>query len=202
MPRPVLPLVLLALLLPACRSRAAEPEPPPDRAPAGEGDRDWYAGTPKMQAEIRRLIDQIPTSEGAARIEIGRKLMAFGEPAVPQLVRALSHPSTDTRGTAAWLLGMLGDPRVVPPLERAMGDPDQLVRYEAATALLRLGDRKGLDTIIGGLESPDVTIRAKCILVLRDVTGSAFGFEPDDPPLDREAAVARWKAWARREGPR
>ena len=92
-----------------------------------------------------------------------------------------------------------GDPRVVPPLQRATKDADALVRYEAGTALLRLGDMSGLDPVIAGLEDSDVTIRAKCILVLRDVTGSAFGYKPDDPPLDRQAAVARWKAWAMRQ---
>jgi bilin biosynthesis protein len=185
--------------LAACQGRR-DPEPgPPREVAAGPGDRPWYAGTPKMQRDIRDLIARIPQTAGADRIALGRQLVGYGEPAVPQLVDALQHPDADTRGTAAWLLGMMADPRVSDALSRATRDGERLVRYEAGTALLRLGDDRGLGTVIDGLEDEDPRIRSKSILVLQDRTGDTFGFEPSGGPLDREAAVKRWRVWAERQ---
>ena len=92
---------------------------PPERAegiPTAKAARKYSEGTAKQQEAIAELIDSIPTTRGAERIEVGRMIVAFGEPAVPQLVAALGHPSADTRSTAAWCLGFLGDPRAADAL--------------------------------------------------------------------------------------
>jgi HEAT repeat protein len=176
------------------------PRPEPEGVRPGSGDRPWYRGTPEMQRRIRALIAKMPTVEGAERIVLGRRIVSFGEPAVPQLVEALRDRNPTTRGTAAWLLGFLADPRAAPALLEASRDPSQLVRYEAATSLLRIGDDRGFPVLISGLEDPDPRIRAKCILQLKDTTGETLGFIADDAPDDRAAAVARWRAWAASRG--
>lgn len=169
-----------------------------DRADAGPGNRDWYAGTPLMQKNIRSLIKQIPNTTGAARIELGRRIVASGEPAIPILLESLSSPHPETRGMAAWLLGFTSDPRTADALYQATGDCDSLVAYEAAASLVRMGDRRGICRTIVGLEDADPRVRAKCLDVLLQKTGETFGFLPDDAPHERAAAVARWKAWGAR----
>ncbi len=188
-------LATLALLVAAGCAHGAR-RAAPEHVSAGEGNRDWYAGTPEMQARLAKLVAQIPGSSAPDRIRIGRDIVSLGEPAVPVLVRALEDPSPDTRGTAAWLLGFLGDPRSSSALVHALDDPAPLVRYEAASSLLRMKDDRGLYTAIAGLEDPDPLVRSKCLLLLEDATGETFGFRADQEPDERAAAVARWRAWA------
>ena len=192
-------LVAMALLLvaaTACRSSTRTRATPSDCADAGPGNRDWYAGTPEMQRRVRNLIAEIPHIEGVARIELGRQIIAVGEPAIPLLVEALGHPDAATRGTAAWLLGFTNDPRVTNCLARATRDRDPLVGYQAAASLVGMGDPRGLCRLIQGLDDGDPRVRAQCFDSLEHRTGETFGYAPDQAPCERSAAVARWRAWA------
>lgn len=189
--------LLAALLLStACQGGGRQAARAPNTVDAGEGNRPWYAGTPQVQEQIKRLVALAPNTTGAGRIELGRRIVAYGEPATPILVDALSDPNPDMRGQAAWLLGFLKDPRTANHLARAASDSDKLVRYEASSALLQIGDPRGLGGVIHGLSDPDPRVRAKCIAVLEAHTGETMGYRPDDRPTDRSAAIARWRAWA------
>jgi HEAT repeat protein len=150
-----------------------------------------------MQEQIKKMVALAPNTSGAGRIELGRRIVAYGEPATPILVDALSDPDANMRGTAAWLLGFMKDPRTANPLARAASDKDKLVRYEAASALLQIGDPRGLQGVISGLSDQDPRIRQKCIGLLEAHTGETMGYRADDRPEERAAAVARWRAWAR-----
>lgn len=189
-------LVLGALLLTACQGGGGKKEAAPNTVDAGAGNRPWYAGTPAVQEQIKGLVALAPKTTGAARIELGRRIISFGEPATPILVDALSDPSADMRGQAAWLLGFMKDPRTSNHLARAASDPEKLVRYEASSALLQIGDPRGLHGVISGLSDQDPRVRAKCITLLEAHTGETKGYRADDRPADRSAAVARWRAWA------
>ncbi len=190
-------LCVAVALLAGCRSAGHRVAPPaPDTVDAGEGNRAYYAGTPAMRGALDGLIAHLPDTEGEARMALGRRIVAYGEPAIPALVRALDSPDAEARGAAAWLLGFLHDPRSADPLGRHLQDAAPLVRYEAAASLLKLGDDRGTATIVAGLEDPDPLIRAKCIILLEEVTGRDLGYRPDLAPDERAAAVARWRAWA------
>ena len=195
-PRMNLLLLTVALAASACCRKPCGPPPRAEGIPTARAARKYNCGTPKQQEAIADLIAQIPTTSGAARIEVGRLLVAFGEPAMPQLVEALRSPSADTRSTAAWCLGFLGDPRAADPLAAATTDSDKFVRLEAASSLLKLRDRRGLDVLVRGLDDGDPRVRAKCIGLLEQMTGETFGYRADLSPSDRQAAVARWRAWA------
>jgi hypothetical protein len=180
--------------LAACRSGAG---PGPERAAAPDGPeaRSWYEGTELMQAQLADLVRRIPETSGRERIELGRRIVSYGEPAVPVLVRSLGDADADVRGTAAWLLGFLGDPRSAGALQVATDDPAPLVRYEAGAALLRMGDARGFAPLVAGLEDADVRSRSRCLIVLQERTGETFDYRPNDPPEERAAAVGRWRAW-------
>ena len=195
--------LVLALLVPislaACQG-SRKPADAPNTVSAGEGNRPWYAGTPQMQEQIRKLLALAPEMTGAGRIELGRRIVGFGEPATPILVDALADPDPAMRGTAAWLLGFMKDPRTSNALARAASDKEKLVRYEASSSLLQIGDPRGMNALLNGLSDADPRIRAKCIGVLEAHTGETFGYRADDRPADRTAAIARWRAWARNRG--
>ena len=189
----ILALGVVLTAVPACQKK----QPPPTTRDAGLGNRPWYIGTPEMQANIKKLLAQVPSTTGAGRLELGRRIVGYGEPAVPILVDSLEDPNQDLRGTAAWLLGFLKDPRSVPHLVKATGDPAPMVRYEAAASLLRMNDPRGLHLLIEGLSDRDARVRSQCIILLEQYTGKSYGYKVDDPPSERAAAVARWRAWAR-----
>jgi HEAT repeat protein len=64
--------------------------------------------------------------------------------------------------------------------------------------MMRMGDRRGLGTLVDGLEDLDPLVRARAILVLKEGTGETFEYRADDNPVDRSAAVARWRFWLQR----
>ena len=160
------------------------------------GDKSIRAGDPATNQRIVADMAKFEDEKAMERLTAARRVAAQGEVALRPLLDALAtHPSARTRGMAAYTLGHMGDRRVVDPLVRALGDPSQDVRFEAAAALLRLGDVRGYAPLIDGLESDDARVRLQCIGILKDASGSSFGFEPDGDPIERRAAVARWRGW-------
>jgi HEAT repeat protein len=162
---------------------------------AGEGNRPWSAGTPAQRARIAAAIERWKTATPEEAVEIGRRLAAEGEPAVPALLEALRSPDAASRGHAAYVLGALKDRRTLPALAEAAADPVPVVRYEVGAALLELQDPRGFPVLIDGLEDRDARLRAKCIEVLAERTGQRLGFEPAGSLAERAAAVRRWRAW-------
>ncbi len=196
--------VSLVLVLAACQQNRKPPGPSAEEKAAAEEkarkDREFYRGTLAAQQDIRDLFARV---EGAAPhqwAELARKLVAYGEPAVPQMIANLSSHQKSVAVMAAYCLGMIQDPRALDALADAMATPHEQLRYEAATSMLRMGDRRGLPTMIDALENPDPLVRARAILVLKERTGGTMGYTADGRPEDRAAAVARWRAWLARGG--
>jgi HEAT repeat protein len=162
---------------------------------AGEGNRPYSGPSARQEERIRALIDRLAAARGEEALDVGREILAVGEPALPSLVAALESPEARLRGHAAYLLGFWKDRRTLPAIARASADPDPLVRYEAAAARLELSDPGGFPILVAGLEDPDARLRAKCADVLSEKTGQRLGFEPAGPPDERAAAIRRWRAW-------
>jgi hypothetical protein len=184
--------------------RAAEPAAPPaDVVDAGPGNRPYFAGTPAQRRLAEDLVARIGVETGEALLALDAKILRVGEPAIPPLLRALASDDARVRAQAAYLLGATRDRRTLEPLAAATRDPVPVVRYEAGAGLLEMGDDRGADVLIGGLSDPDARLRAKSADVLAATAGTRFGYEPDDPPAEREEAVRRWRAWSarRRAGP-
>lgn len=186
-----------ALALSSCHPAAREGVRDPGcRIDAGPGNRPYNAGAPFVRAEIDALLAELAAARGEKIVEVGRRLVARGEPAVPALERALVAEDPSLRANAAYFLGVLKDRRTIPALQRtATGDRDATVRYEAAGALLELSDPSGFPTLVDGLSDVDARRRAKCIDVLAERTHERFGFEPDADPAERAEAIGRWRAW-------
>ena len=165
-----------------------------------EGDRPYYLGNEQVQQDVRDLFARVPDSSPSQWTEISRKLTAYGERAVPQLIANLQSEVPRAALMSAYVLGMVKDPRSLAALQKATLSRNRLLRFEAATAMVRMGDRRGLPTLILGLEDRDPLVRARCILVLHERTGETMEYKADDAPDERAAAVARWRAWLVRTG--
>lgn len=197
--------VCFSLVLVACNQQNRKPKEPTAEEKAAakakaDKDREFYLGTLAAQQDIRDLFARV---EGAAPhqwAQIAKKLVSYGEPAVPQMIANLDSFQTEVAVMAAYCLGMIQDPRALDALAKATASPHMRLRNEAATAMLRMGDPRGLQTMIDALEHPDPLVRARAILVLKERTGGTQGYVADGKPEDRAAAVARWRAWLARGG--
>lgn len=165
-----------------------------------EGDRPYYLGNEQVQQDVRDLFARVDGATPAQWTETSRKLAAYGERAVPQLVQNLGSDKPPVALMSAYVLGMVKDPRSLAALQDATLSSDRMLRYEAATAMVRMGDRRGLPALIDGLEDPDPLVRARSILVLQERTSEMRGYKADDRPEERAAAVARWRDWLARTG--
>jgi hypothetical protein len=165
-----------------------------------EGDRPYYLGNEQVQQDVADLFARVDGSTPAQWTETARKLTGYGERAVPQLVQNLGSDKPRVALMSAYVLGTVKDPRSLSALQQATLSSDRLLRYEAATAMVRMGDRRGLPTLIDGLEDPDPLVRARSILVLNERTGEMKGYKADGKPMDRAAAIARWRDWLARTG--
>jgi HEAT repeat protein len=58
--------------------------------------------------------------------------------AIDPLIEALADTSAQLRQSAAYALGLIGDPRARPALETAKSDSDELVRFFAEDALVEI----------------------------------------------------------------
>jgi HEAT repeat protein len=209
--RPIVLVLLLAWVgasSTGCAGTRRAPEPPKEERVACAMDdataqtpRPFYEGTERMQARARELVESIPSAGTEQRYEIAKRLVAMGEPGMPALVGALDAGDADVRGLAAWALGFSNDRRAVPALRRATEDPVPHVALEAAASLLHLGDEAGLARLVDGLDDPDPRLRSRSLMALERRTKRTLDYRPDDPPEERSAAVARWRAWLQtREG--
>ena len=110
------------------------------------------------------------------------RLVADPAPAVREaLARALARvrSATATNALSARVAGAQADP--------AVG-----VRATIAD-LLSSGDGDGVRrALVLALSDVEMVVRAAAIGSLRRLTGASHGFEPDDPPERRAAAIAEW----------
>jgi HEAT repeat protein len=90
------------------------------------------------------LADSNPGVRNAA----ARALSDIGEPAVQPLIRALWHDEMLVRGSAAVILGRIGDSRAVPKLIDTLADPEATVRQSAARALGCIGDVRAKSALL------------------------------------------------------
>ena len=189
-------LLLAATTLAGCPSaRGRGSAGDPCRVDAGEGNRPFLSGNPERREQVEALVATLGTVRGEELLTTGRKILCYGDAAVPPLLAALRSDDPIAREHAAYLLGARKDRRTIPDLVRATCDDAPRVRYEAAAALLEMKDPSGLCALLGGLEDPDARMRAKSIEVLQSATGQRFGFEADGDPVERAAALRRWRAW-------
>lgn len=95
---------------------------------------------------------------------------------------------------------------------QALGDPQMTLRAEAATLLGESGDKRAIPFLIDALsdesmheganypDAGDATTRHRANKALKQLTGQDFGFVWNDPLEIRQASIARWTEWYRKDG--
>ncbi len=91
--------------------------------------------------------------------------------AVPALVEALGEGGPRAP-TAAWALGMLGDPAAVGPLAKALATPRESLRRQAVRALVRMGSPAVEEAVLKAW-SEDPAVERPAIRVLGEMRSRA-----------------------------
>jgi len=179
--------LLAAVTLFGCKSS------PDEKSPEDRGFAD--STNPMVQTRIQARVDNIRYQRGTTLITNLERLAAYGEPAVPICLEGLKSDDAMTRMGCVYVLGRIGDTRIVPNLEGVLTDQVDFVRYEAASQLGNMGSKAGYAVLVEGLDSERVEYRYKCFEALRELTGHTFGYVHNAPAEERAEATAKWKAW-------
>ena len=184
--------ILCGLVLAACTTTVVKPAGTM-QAPS---DSEWPDPPNPLAGErIPTRIDNIKYQHNQTLLTNLERLVAHGDVAVPYALEGLKSDDAMTRMGCAYVLGRIGDPRVIPDLRPLLEDEVAIVRYEVASRLGDLGSREGYGVLVDGLEDPNIRNRYICFNALSDQTGRDFGYKHNDQPEQRAVAVAQWRAW-------
>jgi HEAT repeats len=147
----------------------------------------WF-GRDLSEADISEyLVDEKhPRKVQHALLQIQQRLER-GDPSVkqwyPQVVGLASHPETEFRLTAAWLMGFDSKSQEFhQSLLKLIQDPEPIVRRNAALALVRFGDSGGRPELVAMLSPYVVTATAQ---------GDVASTLKEGAPLARGTLLAR-----------
>lgn len=139
-----------------------------------------------MDTDEARLLLQFAVKDGNNRV-VGNAMLGLyrlGDCSVlGDLVKMMSHESSQFRASAAWIMGETGDPRFTEALRKSLSDPDPFLRKRVLTALGRIqtasthpgevepwhaavrlipGESKtGMRRVVVSLEGPDPRLEPK-----------------------------------------
>ena len=183
--------LLMVAALGACRSSKN------DRADTSSVEVAEYveASNPIVRARLQARVDNIKYQKGVTLVTNLERIANYGEMAIPVCVEGLASDDAMTRMGCVWVLGRVGDTRVIPDLENLLEDEAAYVRYEAASQLGNLGTRSGYRVLVQGLSSEKLEYRFKCIEALRELTGHTFDYSHNAAPDVRSGAVKQWQQW-------
>jgi HEAT repeat protein len=187
--------VLLGLVLAACSST---PDAGEDAGGPEESADYAELSSPVAKARLESRVENIKYQTGVTLIANLERIAAYGEAAIPVCIEGLKSDDAMTRMGCAWVLGRVGDTRVVPALEERLADDAAFVRYEVASQLGNLGSRSGYPVLVEGLSDERIEYRFKCFEALQELTGQTFGYSHNAAPEVRKVAVEKWAAWLER----
>lgn len=72
-----------------------------------------------MAGEITRRVEQIPYQHREELLQSLMWLAQTGEQTIPALLTGLHHGNPKVRSSCAWVLGRIGDRRVIPTCSRS-----------------------------------------------------------------------------------
>ena len=98
---------------------------------------------------VSPLIIALGDTDWRVRESAQLALAKIGEPALSELIKALSENNPDVREGASYALGFIESPQAIQSLITLLGDPILTVRETAEEALVNIGDEK----VIGALKT-------------------------------------------------
>jgi hypothetical protein len=159
-------------------------------------DQRWFDPGPLLKQRIEESISQIPYQHRDELLNNMLWIAQQGEAAIPFLLKSLDSDNAKTRSSAAWMLGRIGDRRILPDLRKHASEPNLIVRLEIARTMLDLGDLQMVPELIVGLDSEEQHVRYLCHDALKSATGKDFGYDHRaKSSAERRESLAKWQEW-------
>ena len=157
---------------------------------------DWILPSRTLHDDIEARAEVLPWTNGRDRIDLITWFASVGEPAYDKLLGFLVDERPVVVTTALAALGATGDSRLVPYIRDAEQPTwEGTLLLESARTRVRLGDWSAMPILINGLESDEVFVRGLCAQSLYQATNEKLGFDAHASLPEREASIARWRAW-------
>ena len=127
--------------------------------------------TEDMESDwLDRLIKELGSSNGLARLQARETLVAIGEPALEALVELLGNPDARLRLEAAKALTEIPEPAAIPGFIALLADRRSEIGWLAAVGLINMGSRSVpyvLQALTG--QAGSKAFRQACHHVLNDL---------------------------------
>ena len=145
----------------------------------------------------RRSMSYENLSDKAWKVRLNseKRLIAFGEPAVPMLLEALSSENPHVRALVSLVLGIMGDKSAVSSLIARLQDDDESVRLYAAEALGRLGDASAQDALEKALGDRSSHVANYAKLALKRLKGEIKINQETEPLKEQFLSNLDESAW-------
>ncbi len=111
-----------------------------------------------LEERLDRTIESLATKNMVQLENARAALVVIGPPARDRLIFILKNGHLHRRQDAAFVLGLMGDPKAVGALTVTLHNPDPLLRMLCIEALGKIGDPDSLDTVRRALGDPDPTV--------------------------------------------
>jgi HEAT repeat protein len=111
-----------------------------------------------LEDRLDRIIESLSTKHMVQLGDARDALVAIGPPARDRLIFILKNGHLHRRQDAAFVLGMMGDPKAVGALTITLHNPDALLRMLCVEALGKIGDPDSVDTLRRALGDHDSTV--------------------------------------------
>jgi len=124
-----------------------------DLALSGDSSGEASECIPELVSEFaeqarHQILERLLTEPEAGKRKVLLRLATrLGSPAVPEILRRLSHPKWFYVRNLCLLLGDIGDHRAVPGLLSTLSHPDSRVKREALQALGKLGAQEAVPAL-------------------------------------------------------
>jgi HEAT repeat protein len=155
----------------------------------------------QTKKDIEILIELLASPSSKVG-EICRRLIEYGEKAVPELGRHLDNSSYLVRVDCLYCLGEIYKHKKSPAVRAlkpkiifCLDDPSLAVRLEASALLCTLGDYSGVPVLLAALRHNKAYTRMIAAKALRDHFRLTFGYYYQDTPATREKAASSWDQW-------
>lgn len=159
------------------------------------------------EAQVASLASDLAKESREFRHDVIARLAALGLDGLESLralLRAAAHAEESPlvfdvpRVVDEGHFGSKAPLRLAGDLAHLASDPDPKVRRRAAAALGRLRGAGAGATLVTLLSDPDRDVRDEALESLYVLSnGETFDFDPERDPAKQEAALIRWREWAR-----
>lgn len=118
-----------------------------------------------------------------------------GKQEVAAQIAQLHNGDEGERISAAQRLSLFRARAAAPELAKQLQDTSREVRSAVALALAACGTRESVPPLLDALADEDPVVAQAAAIALENLTGYAEPFQPFVSPAERQAQVAKWRAW-------